>query len=178
MSYNYVVTAQKPTAVNGCVTGEAARAGAPGEGGIWGPPRPRAARDPWGGRAGPGPGNGGRRRPRNLLARDSEGAVSARGFGGGSRPLSGSPFVLGGHLTSRTGTGPGGRRASVSRSCGAAGAPRWAPCGRGKGRNLPSVEPGAGGEGCGERSPPPAPPGLVGLEPSGPGAVVYSLERR
>lgn len=31
MSYNYVVTAQKPTAVNGCVTGEAARAGDPGE---------------------------------------------------------------------------------------------------------------------------------------------------
>lgn len=33
MSYNYVVTAQKPTAVNGCVTGEAAPAGDPGEGG-------------------------------------------------------------------------------------------------------------------------------------------------
>ena len=47
MSYNYVVTAQKPTAVNGCVTGEAARAGDPCEGGSWGQPRPREARGPW-----------------------------------------------------------------------------------------------------------------------------------
>lgn len=66
MSYNYVVTAQKPTAVNGCVTGEAARAGDPGEGGSCGEPRPREARGPWGGRAGPGPGNGRRWRPRNV----------------------------------------------------------------------------------------------------------------
>lgn len=66
MSYNYVVTAQKPTAVNGCVTGEAARAGDPGEGGSWGEPRPREARGPRGGRAGPGPGRGRRWRPRNV----------------------------------------------------------------------------------------------------------------
>ena len=46
MSYNYVVTAQKPTAVNGCVTGEAARAGDPCEGGSWGQLRPREARGP------------------------------------------------------------------------------------------------------------------------------------
>lgn len=45
MSYNYVVTAQKPTAVNGCVTGEAARAGDPareGAGGNRGLGRPAA----------------------------------------------------------------------------------------------------------------------------------------
>lgn len=48
MSYNYVVTAQKPTAVNGCVTGEAATARDPGGGGSWsgGEPRPREARGP------------------------------------------------------------------------------------------------------------------------------------
>lgn len=91
MSYNYVVTAQKPTAVNGCVTGEAAWAGDPGEGGIRGPPRPRDARDPWGGRAGPGPGDGGRRRPRNLLAPDSKEAVSACAFWG-SRAAFGGPL--------------------------------------------------------------------------------------
>lgn len=48
MSYNYVVTAQKPTAVNGCVTGEAARAGDPareGAGGNRGLGRPAAGRD-------------------------------------------------------------------------------------------------------------------------------------
>lgn len=42
MSYNYVVTAQKPTAVNGCVTGEIAPAGEPDKGGIPGLGRPAA----------------------------------------------------------------------------------------------------------------------------------------
>lgn len=42
MSYNYVVTAQKPTAVNGCVTGEAAPARDPGGGGNPGLGRPAA----------------------------------------------------------------------------------------------------------------------------------------
>lgn len=50
MSYNYVVTAQKPTAVNGCVTGEAA--GDPGERELEGP-RPREARGPGHSMAGP-----------------------------------------------------------------------------------------------------------------------------
>lgn len=36
MSYNYVVTAQKPTAVNGCVTGEAFWGWGPDEGTVRG----------------------------------------------------------------------------------------------------------------------------------------------
>lgn len=72
MSYNYVVTAQKPTAVNGCVTGETARAGAPGEGGSWGGPRPREAGGPAGGRAESGPGDGRRWRPRKRPQRTTQ----------------------------------------------------------------------------------------------------------
>lgn len=71
MSYNYVVTAQKPTAVNGCVTGTAGRgmAGTRGLGGrgravLWyrgsggtgtrGVEVPRGSGDPGGGFGAPG----------------------------------------------------------------------------------------------------------------------------
>lgn len=92
MSYNYVVTAQKPTAVNGCVTGEAARAGDPareGAGGNRGLGRPAAP-----GAAGrdrvPGmEGAGGRRSssPAATLKKLS----SARAFWGAKAALEG-PF--------------------------------------------------------------------------------------
>lgn len=54
MSYNYVVTAQKPTAVNGCVTGEAAEGWRPRRGrelggnlGLGRPAAPGAAGGEW-----------------------------------------------------------------------------------------------------------------------------------
>lgn len=90
MSYNYVVTAQKPTAVNGCVTGEAAGAGDPareGAGGNRGLGRPAAP-----GAAGrdrvPGmEGTGGRRsspQPTTLKKQSS-----ARAFWGAEAALEG-----------------------------------------------------------------------------------------
>jgi hypothetical protein len=66
MSYNYVVTAQKPTAVNGCVTGEAGRAGDPGEGGSWWEPRPKGGPRPQGRPGRTGLGSGRRWRPRTF----------------------------------------------------------------------------------------------------------------
>lgn len=116
MSYNYVVTAQKPTAVNGCVTGEAAGAGDPAREGAGGAPRPREARGPWGGRAGPSPGNGRCWRPTELRQPTALKKVSlkeARAFWGVKTALGGPLFVLGGHLASGTGTGPTGTESEV-----------------------------------------------------------------
>lgn len=77
MSYNYVVTAQKPTAVNGCVTGEIAPAGHLAKEGIPGLGRPAAP-----GAAGaktwaPGMEGAG---SRGTSARDLKGAVPPRAF--------------------------------------------------------------------------------------------------
>lgn len=110
MSYNYVVTAQKPTAVNGCVTGEIALAEDPGKGGIPGLGRPAAS-----GAAGAktwAPGmEGAGSRGTSPLARDLKGAVPPRAFWAAEAAILGPFLLIGGHLLLRIGPGLVGRRA-------------------------------------------------------------------
>ena len=129
MSYNYVVTAQKPTAVNGCVTGEAARAGDPGDGGSWGEPRPREAR---------GPRVAARTGPREWKALAAEGPPTAHGLkeAVSTRAFGGVKAALEGPLSFSEVTWPRGqgraqwdREWSVSCLCGVAWAARLASCG-------------------------------------------------
>lgn len=112
MSYNYVVTAQKPTAVNGCVTGEIAPAGDPGKGGIPGLGRPAAP-----GAAGAktwAPGmEGAGSRGTSPLARDLKGAVPTTRLLGSGSSYSGSFFAHRRSLVIEDWSRPGGTESEV-----------------------------------------------------------------